>query len=84
MSVFGRRQENNHYDDLADPQSAIRNRRSCADPQIRKFGAMLSILRSTYSEIFPPGSSTIGSAAVCERTRSAQAAASCAIGGQVL
>ena len=49
-------------------QSAIRNPKS----------------QQIYTEIRPPGSSTIGSAAVCERTRSAHAAASCAIGGQVL
>jgi hypothetical protein len=41
-------------------------------------------LTQSQTENLPPGSSTIGSAAVYERTRSAQAFESCAIGGQVL
>ena len=37
-----------------------------------------------YKAIFPPGSTTTGSAAVSLRTRSAHRRASCSIGGQVL
>ena len=81
--MTGRSCRGSHCDGENGPQNCDKRRQqrfAASDRNLAKFAA----IGLHHSAIFPPGSSTIGSAAVCDRTRSAHAAASCAIGGQVL